>query len=229
PSDDANVPGFNAQYSGNNGNFSAYVDKNDSYGKLFEDMTMPSKSVIVLQSRYILTSVPSGLMAINVRRARERILYERFLSALGSNSHITQTTLFPVTVQVGVENMLLFQEHADMLVSLGFDISPFGTDTIVVNGVPEGYSAEPGKVQTMVSDLIVALADDHVSLPGTMVSAMAERFARLGAYSDSPVASTVEAQRLIDALFACENAEYTSSGHRILTIIPIEDFDKKLS
>ncbi|MCM1177006.1 MAG: DNA mismatch repair endonuclease MutL [Clostridium sp.] len=214
-------------YSARAGEMSGHVSRSENYGKLFEDRTMPSKSVIVLQNRYILTSVPSGLMTINVRRARERILYERFLAALSSNSHITQTTLFPVTVQVGVENMLLFQEHADMLASLGFDISPFGTDTIVVNGVPEGYSAEPGKVQTMVSDLVVALADDHVSLPGTMMSAMAERFARLGAYSDSPVASTIEAQRLIDALFACENAEYTSSGHRIMTIIPTEDFDKK--
>lgn len=211
------------------GETSGYVTKNDSYGKLFEEMTMPSKSVLVLQGRYIFTSVASGLLAINIRRARERVLYERFLAALAGSSHVTQTTLFPVTVQIGVENMMLFQEHSDMLSSLGFDISPFGTDTVVVNGVPEGYSAEPGKVQTMVSDLVVALSDDHKALPGTMASAMAERFARLGACSDSPVTSTVEAQRLIDALFACENSEYTSSGHRIMTIIPIDEFDKKLS
>lgn len=229
PFADARVHGQGAQYDKGYRSASGYVDRNDSYGKLFEDRTMPSKSIIVLHNKYILTSVVSGLLAVNVRRARERILYERFLAALSSNSHITQISLFPVTVQVGVGNMLLFQEHSGMLASLGFDISPFGTDTVVVNGVPEGYSAEPGKVQTMISDLVTALSDDHVSLPGTMVSAMAEKFARLGAYSDNPVTSVLEAQRLIDTLFACENAEYTSSGHRILTIMPIEDFDKKLS
>lgn len=205
------------------------VDRNEGYGKLFEEVTMPSKSVLVLKNRYIMAAVPSGLLVVNIRRAKERILYDRFLTALSGNAHVTQTALFPVTVQIGVENMMLFEENEAMLKSLGFDISPFGPDTIVVNGVPEGYSTEPGKVDTMVFDLAAAMSDERGMLPGTMNSAMAERFARLGACSDSPVSSTVEAQRLIDALFASGNAEYTSSGRRILTIMPTEEFDKKLN
>lgn len=207
---------------------SGYVDKRDDYGKLFEDKTLPSKAVLVVQNRYIVTSVRSGMLVINIRRARERILYERFLKALSKNAHVTQNSLFPVTVQVGVENRLLFEEHADLLSSLGFDISPFGNDTVVVNGVPEGYSVEPGSVQTMVSDMIVALTDDHNAVAGMMQSAMAERFARLGAsYGGNMSVSGAEAQRLIDALFACENAEFTSSGHRTMTILQAEELDKK--
>lgn len=204
-----------------------YVDGNDDYGKLFEDKTLPSRSVIVCQDRYIFTTVRSGILLVDIRRARERIYYERFLKAIAQNSHVTQTSLFPVTVQVGVENVLLFSEHAQMLASIGFDIVPFGNDTVVVNGVPEGYSVEPGKVQVMVSDLAVALSDDHSSLPETMVSVMAERFARIGAAGDDGRISVMEAQRLIDSLFACENAEYTSSGHRIMSIMPIDEIEKK--
>ena len=209
------------------GELSRHVDRRDDYGKLFEDRTLPSKAVVVVQNRYLVTSVRSGLLVINIRRAKERIFYERFMKALSANEHVTQCSLFPVPVQVGVENRLLFEEHSSMLASLGFDISPFGNDTIVVNGVPEGYSVEPGKVQTMVSDMIVALTDDHNSLAGLMQSAMAERFARLGASSDSSAVSSAEAQRLIDALFACGNAEFTSSGHRIMTMISAEDLDRK--
>ena len=108
-----------------------------------------------------------------------------------------------------------------------FDISSFGNDTVVVNGVPEGYSVEPGRVQTMVSDMIVALTDDHNSVAGVMQSAMAERFARLGAAGDNTQMTNTEAQRLIDALFACENAEYTSSGHRTMVMLTAEDIDRK--
>ena len=36
-----------------------------------------------------------------------------------------------------------------------------------------------------------------------------------------------EAQRLIDSLFACANAEYTNSGRRIISILPIEELDKR--
>lgn len=203
------------------------VDRNGNYGRLFEDRTMPSRQVIILQGKYILTAVKSGLLVINIRRARERILYERFLKAIQANSHVTQTALFPVSVYVGVENMPLFDEYSGLLASIGFDISPFGKDTIVVNGVPEGYSVEEGKVRTVVSDILLALSDGHPDLPEMMASAMAEKFAKIGAAEGDQLTNTVEAQRLIDTLFACSNAELTSSGHRTMTMLPMEDLDKK--
>lgn len=218
PSQQADYP-----YAGH----SSYVDKRDDYGKLFEEKTLPVRNVLVVQGKYILTNVKSGVLAVNIRRATERILFERFLDSLAKNAHVTQVSLFPVSVQVGVENMLVFKEHSGMLSSLGFDIRPFGNDTIVVNGVPEGYSAEPGKVQVMVTDLLAVLSDAHSLLPGTVASAMAERFAKLGAAGRDTITSPVEAQRLIDSLFSCSNAEYTSSGHKTMTIIQTDELDKK--
>ena len=114
-----------------------------------------------------------------------------------------------------------------MLTSLGFDIAPFGTDTIVVNGVPEGYSAEAGKVQAMVSDLLLILAEDHSALSEMMTANMASSLARLGSLSGDSVTNPVEAQRLIDQLLACDNAEFTSTGRRIITIVPVDEIDKK--
>ena len=205
----------------------AFLEKRDDYGKLFEDKISPSKSVLVLQGKYIVTTGRSGLMVINIHRAMERILYDRFLNAMSRNEHVTQTSLFPVSVQVGVENICLISEHSQMLAELGFDIAPFGTDTIVVNGVPEGYSAEAGKVQTMIGDLLLILAEDHSALPEMMAANMASRFARLGAFSADPVTNPMEAQRLIENLFACENPEYTSAGRRVMSLLPVEEIDKK--
>ena len=157
----------------------------------------------------------------------ERIMYDRFLTALSKNEHVTQTSLFPVTVWVGVENMCLFEEHSHLLKSLGFDISPFGNDTIVVNGVPEGYSVEAGKVQTMVGDLLLVLSEDHRALPEMMTANMASRLARIGSLNGESVTNPAEAQRLIDRLFECENPEYTSTGKRIVTIISIDEIEKR--
>lgn len=215
-----------AGHSGGYG-MSRFIEKRDDYGKLFEDRLAPSKTVLTLNGKYIVTAAGSGLMVVNISRAMERILYDRFLDAMSRNEHVTQTALFPVTVHVGVENMCLFSEHAALLESLGFDIAPFGTDTIVVNGVPEGYSAEAGKVQSMVSDLLLILADDHSSLPEMMTANMASRFAMLGALKCDSVTNPVEAQRLIDKLLSCTNAEFTSNGRRIITIIPVDEIDKR--
>ena len=203
------------------------IEKRDDYGKLFEDRISPSKSVLVLGGKYILTGAGSGLMAVNIRRAMERIMYERFLDAMSRNAHVTQTALFPVTVQVGVENMCLFSEHASLLESLGFDIAPFGTDTVAVNGVPEGYSAEAGKVQSMIGDLLLILADDHNALPEMMTANLASRFAMLGSLKCDSVTNPAEAQRLIDQLLSCSNAEFTSTGKRIISIIPVDEIDKR--
>ena len=203
------------------------VERRDDYGKLFEDKLAPTKSVLTIQGKYILTSARSGLMVVNIQRAMERIMYDRFLAALSKNKPTTQTALFPVTVYVGVENMYLFEEHSQLLAALGFDIAPFGIDTIVVNGVPEGYCVETGKVNTMIGDLLLVLAEDYSALPEMMTANMASKLARLGALSSETVTNPAEAQRLIDSLFECENTEYTSAGKRIMTILPIEDIDKK--
>ena len=204
-----------------------FMEKKDDYGKLFEDKFTSGKSVMLLQGKYILTTAKSGLMVVNVSRAMERILYDRFLSSLSMNAHVTQTALFPITVRVGVENIYLFAEHSQMLASLGFDIAPFGTDTIVVNGVPEGYSAEAGKVQSMIDEILQILAEDHGSLPELMAANMAAKFASLGARSCDTMTNPAEAQRLIDSLFASENPEYTSQGRRIISIIPMDEIDRK--
>ncbi len=207
--------------------YSSHVDRREDYGRLFEEKTLPLGRVLILQGKYILTPVASGVMIVHIARARERILYEQVLRALAGQAHVTQTTLFPVQVQVGAAQRLLFEEHAALLGSLGFDIAPFGTDTVVVNGVPEGYSCEPGKVEQLVSDLMYILSEDKDALSELMQQRMAEKFATLGASHADPPASPQEAQRLIDTLFASDNAELTPGGRRIVSIVPLPDIEKR--
>ena len=216
-------------YSGNygGGGYGKYVDQRDDYGKLFENNAAPAARVLVVQGKYILTPVSSGVMVVNVSRARERVLYDRALRALnGGTSHVTQTALFPVEVQVGAAQQQLFAGHTDMLSSLGFEITPSGPDSVVVAGVPEGYSGEPGKVQKMVADLMDILSEDGSALPEMAMQRTAEQLAASGASNSTPLDSAIEAQALIDTLFASENAELTSNGRRIVNIVKIGDIDK---
>jgi len=206
---------------------SAVIDKSEDYGKLFEERTMPTAQVLVVQGKYILSQSASGVMVVSIRRARERILFDRFLKVLSEEAHVTQAALFPVQVNVGVQGRLLFDTHQDLLKRLGFDIEAFGTDTVVVNGVPEGYSTEAGKVHTMVGDLILVLNDDHNALPEMMEQSLAQKFAVLGASGGEKVSSPVEAQRLLDALLSSSNPEFTSSGRRIISILPLDELDKR--
>ncbi len=206
--------------------YSQFVDKRQDYGKLFEESTLPTHQLIVLQGRYIVTQGRSGLMTVHIRRAWERILFERFRTSLAASGHVSQAALFPVPVEVGPANVTLFEENATLLASMGFDIQPFGPGTVVVNGVPEGFSAEAGKVEVLVGDLLLVLSDGHTSLQGVLENNLAEKFARAAAGGMQEVHSPVEAGRLVDALMNTSNPEQTPSGKRILTFQSIVDIDK---
>jgi len=197
-----------------------------SAAPLFPERKTSTGTALVIQGKYLISRSASGVMVVNIRRARERIGYERVLEALGPDgAHVTQTSLFPLQVQVGVQQRLLFDDNAELLAKLGFDIQPDGSDSVVVNGVPEGYSCEPGKVQQMVESLVLILSDPGNSLPDIMRRNMAEKIAALEALGAEALRED-EAGAFLDTLFASGNAELTPGGKRIVSIIDIEELDK---
>ena len=210
------------------GRWSGYVDRKQNYGALFQDTeSIAPTRILIVQGKYIITPSASGVMLVNIRRAQERILFDRFLALLGKGGHVSQTVLFPVEVPVGMAGRILIDEHKPMLRKVGFDIDAFGNDSVVVNAVPEGYSTEPGKIHGMVDDLITVLQDEGTSLPKMMEQATAQKLAILGAASGEKIIGPVQAQSLVDALLASENPEYTPSGKKIISIMPVEEMEKR--
>ena len=199
----------------------------DGYGKLFEDRPGAVSRTLIIGGRYVVTPAASGMMVVNIRRATERILYERTLKALsGAREHVSQTTLFPVELRLGVERRLVIDEHADLLARIGFDIKPCGEDSISVEGVPEGYSSSPGDVQSAVEELTDILSQEGGALQEIMNQRLAGKIAASGAAGAEKIGTPLQAQRLIDTLFECDNAEATADGRRTVNIISTEDIDK---
>ena len=122
--------------------------------------------------------------------------------------------------------MYLFSEYRHVLETLGFDIEPADNGAVTVNGVPQGFSTAPEDVEKMLPELIMALSDDHLSASEGMLSSLAGRLAWLGSVNSNPVRTQVEAQRLIDDLFACTNTEFTESGHRIVSVLTEDEIAK---
>jgi len=209
---------------------SRFTDRSDNYGKLFEDRMLQDFRAMTVQGRFIITPVASGLMVIHIRRAQERILYEKFLKALSGNGHVSQTALFPVSIQVGVSEMILLENNGPLLHNLGFDIVHEGSDSIRVNAVPEGFSCKEGEVRAMMDELLLILSEDNgVSLPELMTQKMALKFAAMKSSSSETVESGVRAQNLVDTLFACDNAEFTPEGKRIVCIIGTDELNSKFN
>lgn len=196
-------------------------------GQLFDAAAVSAPgNLIVLQRRYIATPVKSGMMIIDIRRARQRIFYERYLEKIAEQETVRQQTLFPVTVTLSAEDRLTLLEQPDLLARLGFDIQDFGGNTVVVNALPEGYPVSEEQVRICLDQLIAALRDD-TSLEDQhhlLAAKMAESAAASGSGSLHPE----EAQLLVDRLFACREPKHTPDGRRCMTILTFEELEKKL-
>ena len=79
-----------------------------------------------------------------------------------------------------------------------------------------------------VHEILDILSTDHTSLPGVLESGLAEKFARAGAASGKNMTSPIQAQRLIDTLLSCDSPEFTPRGHRIITVLPLDEIDRLL-
>ena len=194
-------------------------------GYLFDEASLQRK-LIVLQRRYVVTPVKSGMMVIDIRRARERIYYERYLEKIAEQEPVQQQTLFPVTVRLSAEDYLAVLEQPDLTARLGFDIRDFGGDTVVVNALPEGYPMDEEQVRICIDTLIAALKDD-VSLEDQS-RLLAAKMAESAAASGLASFNAAEAQSLVDSLFACREPGLTADGRRCMTIISFEELEKKL-
>ena len=220
---------FGIDTSGDFRGYSAqYVEKREDYGKLFEDKMVARPAPLVIDRKYIVSTGNGGIVVTSIRRARERVLYDRFLAALRGGEHVSQSALFPVQVNVGVDNRLIFDENAEMLSSLGFDISPFGNDTIVVNGMPEGFQVDQSSVESAVADVLIILSEGGKGLQEMMESSMAEKFARMAAAGCKDIETSAEAAALIDSLYSSSNPEFTPGGRRTMRLLTSDDIEKMI-
>ncbi len=187
---------------------------------------IPTVTFLQVKKRYIITTVKSGLMIIDQKRAHERILYEKLIHSLANNFSIAQQTLFPETIELDAHDYSLLNEIMDDITAIGFDISNFGNGTIAVNGCPSDIKNPEPKA------LIESILGEYRNTKDDIKKNNKEKVARCLAKSSGigygVVLTPEEMQVLIDQLFGCENPNYSPSGKKIISIIELDEIEKKL-
>ena len=190
------------------------------------DKSLQTVTFLQVKYRFIITTVKSGVMIIDQKRAHERILYEKLIHSLANNFSIAQQTLFPETIELDQHDYSLLNEILDDVSAIGFDISNFGNGTVVVNGCPADIKNPEPKA------LIESILEEYRNTKEDIKKSTKEKVVRCLAKSSAigyGVALTVaEMQVLVDQLFACENPNYSPSGKKIISIMSLEEMEKKL-
>ena len=184
------------------------------------------KSSVQFKNKYILTPVKSGLMVIDQKRAHERILYERLIQVMETNEVASQQQLFPETFELNASDATLLLSILPDLRALGFDVREFGNNTFIINGTP-GVLNTSSPVE-IIESLLEEYKNSPATLQGRARETVAISLAQASAIPYGQALKPIEISELIDNLFACQTPNFSPKGKKILSIMPLEDFEKLL-
>lgn len=203
----------------------SFKSQSDLYAQAAEQFS--GKKVLQLKQRYILTPVKSGLMVIDQKRAHERILFERFMEVMKSDSVASQQQLFPQTIELNPADSALLKTILDDLLALGFDIREFGKDTFIINGTPGVLDVSSPEL--IVEKLLEEYKNSPINARAKAKEQIAVSLAKASALEYGVNLKQEEVDHLIDNLFACSKPNFSPDGKKVLTIISTEDIEKSFT
>jgi len=109
-----------------------------------------------LHGVYILAENATGLILVDMHAAHERITYERLKTDWQTKKLDAQKLLVPVNVSVSEREAELAEQHLNFFNQLGFEISRFGPEMLIVRQVPALLAKAniPRLVRDVLADLL---------------------------------------------------------------------------
>jgi DNA mismatch repair protein MutL len=105
-----------------------------------------------LRESFILATGDDGLWIIDQHVAHERILFEKILAERQVEQVQRQRLLMPLLVELKPWQMVVFARIAEELERNGFEVEPFGPQTLAVKAAPVGL--EGAELERMLGEVI---------------------------------------------------------------------------
>lgn len=177
--------------------------------------TLPMLRVLgQVGAAYIVAEGPVGMYLVDQHAAHERILFEEFMGQQVRHETLSQKTLTDATLEVSLPTIALVEENMESLNKIGFELEPFGGQTLRVRAVPAllagGDPAEA--VRIVIEDL------ENEAVPGqaALEEQIILRVCKAAAVKAGQVLSLTEMQSLIQQLERCESPHTCPHGRPTL-------------
>ena len=178
------------------------------------------------KQKYIFTSVKSGLMIIDQRRAHIRILFDKYLRQIEHKKGISQRVLFPEMIELTASEAAILPSISEDMESLGFEMSNLGSNTFAIQGVPS--EIENPDVVKLIKSMLENITETGLDVKSEIQEKLALSFARSVAINYGKPLSVEEITDIVNNLFACPTPNYTPDGKKIIAVIDDDEMDRKL-
>jgi len=209
-------------------NYSFVSSAPGSSGPLFNDGAVIPKPILHLAGRYIVTTLKSGLLVIDIRRAQERILYERYMNSICNEYASIQQTLFPKELILSEGQKSVVNESRAQILQLGFDIRE-EDGKYRLCGIPEGFSDDIDNIEQITDSLLEKLLEGGQDFGPHIKEQVALTLSKAGSGGILSGLNNLEAQALVDALFACKEPSISPSGKVCMAVLSLNELDNRLA
>ncbi len=195
-----------------------------------EPSQVPQKEIesgkpIQIRQKYIITPIKSGVLIIHQARALERIRYEELLKITATPESSGQKKLFPIQFDLNPADLAVLNEVNPELVKSGFDIEEFGGQTVILHAIPSILDDQDA--QLLIENILNQYKEETLDLKTDIREKMIRSIAKVSSRISGKTLGQEEMLSLIDRLFACESPEKTPGGKKVLTILQIDELDKR--
>ncbi len=158
-----------------------------------------------------MAAVKNGvLLIIDQRAAHERILFEKYSENLVYRSATVQQLLFPRTIELSATDYAIAHEVLEDIKDLGFDVADFGTNCLIINGVPA--ETIKGSEKELLEGLLENYKHNAGSYAGDKRKALAHSLAQNEAIFRTKTLDKEEQTALVQQLFKCQTPATRPNG-----------------
>ncbi|MGJ8673742.1 DNA mismatch repair endonuclease MutL [Rubritalea sp.] len=179
-----------------------------------------------LHERYLLMQGEDGLVLLEPKAARERIVYEAFLEG-GSKELESQGLLVPELIELDSRDLDVVLTNMENFTESGISIEPFGGTTLQVSSMPAVLSDKDPRA------FVITLIDELVDTVGAKrgknlaFELFAEKLAKRAAWNE--VCKRSGAEHLLARLFKCDLPYCAPDGRPTLIQISLKELERKFS
>ena len=182
--------------------------------------------VFQLFFKYIVCPLRTSMLLIDQSRAHQRILYERFLSAITTKKGISQQLLFPLTIELNPQQEEQFKSSYEILEALGFEIKHI-EKSIEVMGAPE--HCPPSKIESVIETLLLENDKESENQHFSYADQIAKSMAQSLAIRPGETLKLEEQHRLLDDFFGCKETTVSPFNKQIFITLEKGEIEQKLS
>lgn len=182
--------------------------------------------VMPLAGGYALASNGGRMMVVDLRRAKERILYDGYMAMIDTGFCSSQQLLFPERLTLSEEDYARLAEYDVEFAALGFDLKLLGDGDVELCGVPSSIGSE--QADRLLYELlreVQSSGDARERMREDMARTMAVKGSRMPARG----VSAQEAKDLLQRLAMSENYTFSPSGRLIMTELTVDELRAKLN